>query len=63
MKNMRIRNALRIADMRYWQLAEALGVSEMTLTRRMRNEMPDEEQDRIVALIEEFARKGGNKNE
>ena len=35
-----------------WKLARLLGVSEITVWRRLREELPEEEQDRIVALIE-----------
>ena len=34
-------------------LSKLMGVSEMTVYRRLRDELPDEEQDRIVGLIEQ----------
>lgn len=52
MKNMKIRQALLKASMKNYQLAELMGISEFTLSRRLRNELPKEEQERIVALIE-----------
>jgi predicted XRE-type DNA-binding protein len=36
-----------------WKLARLLGVSESTVNRMIREELPEEEQDRIVRLIEE----------
>lgn len=49
--NMKIRAALFEADMRQWQLAELLGVTEFTVSRWFRYDLPDDEQDRIVELI------------
>ena len=51
-----IRNALRERCMYQWQLAELLGVSEPTLIRWMRHELPEEKQEEIVSII-----KGGDK--
>ena len=40
---------------RIWWLADLLGVSEATLFRRLRNELPKDEQTRIAQLIDEKA--------
>ena len=56
MKNMKIRQALMEVGMKNYQLAELMGISEFTLSRRLRKELPESEQDRILALIRE--RKG-----
>lgn len=56
MANERIREALESNAMRQWELAERLGVSEFTLTRRLRRELPENEQARILALIESSAK-------
>ena len=60
---MMIRIKLLEHNKRLWWLAQILGISESTLTRRLRDELPEEEQVRIVNLIEEHARKGGQGNE
>jgi hypothetical protein len=39
-----------------WQLAEALGVSEPTMTRKLRHELPEDEKARIMALIYKLAK-------
>ena len=52
-RNLRIRNALKEYGVKQWQLAELLGCGEYTLCRKLRHELPDEEQKRIVALIME----------
>lgn len=51
MKNKKIRDALKNANMKYWELADLMGISPYTLSVRLRKEFPNEEQDRIVALI------------
>ena len=55
MKNMRIRIKLLEKNKRLWWLADILGTSEATISRRLRKELPEEEQDQIIKLIEEKA--------
>ena len=49
--NERVRAELKKNGMYQWQLAKRLGMSEPTFTRMMREELPDEEQDRLVSII------------
>lgn len=51
MKNEMIRKALDDSGMKQWELAEILGISEFTLSRKLRHELPQEEKDRILDLI------------
>ncbi len=53
MNNMKIRIKLLEHNKRLWWLAGILGTSEATLSRRLRNELPEEEQNEIIQLIEE----------
>ena len=46
-----IRRALFDAGMRQWQLADALGIHEKTLCCKLRHELPEDEQKKIVELI------------
>ncbi len=55
MNNMRIRIKLMEHNKRLWWLAGILETSEATLSRRLRVELPEDEQERIVKLIEERA--------
>lgn len=50
-----IRKAKRIAGITNWQIADLLGVSESTFTNRMRHELPEAEQNRIISLIKTWA--------
>lgn len=49
-------------NVKQWEVAELLKVSEPSLSRMLRHELPEEEQDRIINLIEE-SKKGTNENE
>ena len=51
MINREIREAMRIAGMTRWQLADAAGVSEPTLYRWLRHELSDEKRQRLLAAI------------
>lgn len=53
--NKRIRLKLAEYEMTQYDLSKLMGVSETTIYRRLRDELPDEEQNRIINLIE----KGG----
>lgn len=46
-----IRAILKQENLKLWQLADMLGVSEATITRMMRHEVSDEKFDEIVKLI------------
>lgn len=52
MKNKTIKMKLAEHEMTQYDLAKLLGVSETTIYRRLREELPEEEQDRIVEMIE-----------
>ena len=55
MNNMKIRIKLLERNKRLWWLARILGTSEATLSRRLREELPEDEQERIIQLIDERA--------
>lgn len=51
MKNIEVRKMLLAAGIRNYELAEMLGISEWTLSRRLRKELPPAEQERIIEMI------------
>ncbi len=51
--NKRIRTALAVHGVPQWRLAQLLEISEFTLSRKLREELPEEEQEKILALIRE----------
>lgn len=52
MRNKRIRIALLEHGLTQYDLSKIMGISEMTMYRRLRDELSEEEQDRIVNMIE-----------
>ena len=50
-RNEAIRFLLRRYDLKLWQLADAMGVSEATITRMMRHEVTEKQFTEICTLI------------
>ena len=63
MRNARIKIAMTENDFKQWELAKLLGIHEGSLSRRLREELPAEEQDRIVDLIRQHTKTGGGDDE
>lgn len=55
MVNKEIRKAARIADVPMWKVAMALGVSEPTIFRWLRTELPEDKKAAMMAAIEKLA--------
>ena len=51
MNNLEIRQAMKERRMFNYELAELMGISEFTLSRKLRNDLPQEEKERILNLI------------
>ncbi len=54
MKNQEIREALNKTGMKYWQLAECLGIADGTLSRKLRHEIEGDEKRKILAIIRNY---------
>ena len=52
--NADIREAIKAAGLKNWQIAEALKISENTLSRRMRHELTPEGKKQILIIIQEL---------
>lgn len=63
MNNLAIRSKLMETGKAYYWLAGIMGISDNTLFRRLREELPADEQNRILKLIEDHIQKEGAKNE
>ena len=63
MNNLIIRTTMLKNGYRAWMLANLLKISEPTLYRKLRVELPEDEQRRIAELIEEDVAKGDQKHE
>ena len=53
--NQEIRTRAKQSGVYLWKLAEIMGISEPTITRRLRRELPAAEKAQIMALIDEIA--------
>lgn len=56
MKNNEIREAARKAGVHLWQVAKAYGVNDGNFSRKLRNELPQDEARRIQEIIEQLSR-------
>ncbi len=59
MKNTKIKIAMTKEGLHQWEVARLMGIHEGSLSRKLRDELPSEEQDRICQLIKDYAAKGG----
>lgn len=55
MRNQEIREAAKKNGVAFWKIAEKLGISEATITRWLRFELPDEKREKILGIIAEIA--------
>jgi hypothetical protein len=62
MKNLDIRTKLKEANIKQWELADQLGIAEMTLVRKLRYELPEEEKQKIFLIIAELTTAKNSKN-
>lgn len=53
--NRRVRNHARKKEVRLWELADALGVSQATITRRLRYELGEHDTADYIAAIDTIA--------
>ncbi|MBR3242487.1 MAG: hypothetical protein IKF90_07290 [Parasporobacterium sp.] len=54
MNNKEIREAAKRSDVRLWQIAERIGISEFTFCRKLRHELDEAEKAKILAIIEDL---------
>ena len=55
MKNLTIRKEAKEKNVALWQIADELQISEPTMTRRLRHELPAEDTEKILAIIARIA--------
>lgn len=54
--NATIRNEAKRRNVRLWQIAEALGVQESFFSKKLRKELPQDEQEKILNIIDTLAK-------
>lgn len=57
MTNLAIREAAKAARLPLWILADSMNISEATMTRLLRRELPKEEKQRILTIIRDLSTK------
>ena len=57
MNNSEIRQTAKAKKVLLWEIAEAMGITDATLSRRLRKELPAEERDRLLGIIEDIAKR------
>lgn len=62
MENLEIRKKLKEKNVFQWQVAKSIGISEMTLVRKLREELTEEEKQKILSVIDKIAVEKNNKN-
>lgn len=56
MRNQDVRQAASSAGVRLWRIAEAMGIADFTLSRKLRRELPPEEKRKVLSIIQELAK-------
>ena len=56
MSNEALRRLAAGNGVKLWQVAEALGIADTSLSRKMRRELPPDEKERIVRIIREISK-------
>ena len=54
MKNLDIREAAKSSDVKLWQIADKLNISDNWFSRLLRHELPDEKKEEIRAAIQQI---------
>lgn len=60
MRNVEIKQRAKEKGVKLWQLAERLGITDSTFSRRLRHELSEDEFMRVCTLIDELAAGGGH---
>lgn len=63
MANLELRKSAKAAGIPLWRIADALGIGEATMTRKLRHELPENEKKQLLDLIKQLAREGENADE
>ena len=54
--NIDIRQKAKECSVSLWEIADKLNISESTMTRKLRRELPKKEKDQLFSIIEKLAK-------
>ena len=63
MENQSIRNYAQKHGVKLWEIAEAIGMTDSTFSRKLRLELPSDQQDHICRVIEQIAERKAERKE
>ena len=52
----RLNEKASVSNVRLWQIADALGIADTTLSKKLRKELPENEKERIFTIIENLSK-------
>lgn len=58
MANLDIRSAAVAAGVKLWRIADALGIADASLSRKLRKELPPQEKEKIISIIRKLSEEG-----
>jgi hypothetical protein len=56
MQNVEIREKAAKNNVYLWRIADKIGITDCHFSRRLRHEFPQEEKEKILAIIDELAK-------
>lgn len=56
MKNIDIREAAKANNVKLWEIADCLGMTDGNFSRKLRKELPENEKEKIFGIIRQKAR-------
>ena len=57
LNNSEIRNRAKTKSVKLWQVADCLGITDSSFSRKLRHELPEPEKSRILSIIDEISGK------
>lgn len=56
MTNIEIKDQAKALNVKLWQIADCLGITDSTLSRKLRKELPEIEKSRILEIIDNLSK-------
>lgn len=57
-RNEKVRKAIREAGLKQWQAAHLLKIHESEFSRKLRYELPEAEQNKIIEVVQKYSERG-----
>lgn len=58
MHNQDIRDKAQQSGVKLWQIAQEIGINDGNFSRKLRRELPDQEKEKIFAIIKQISKEG-----